>query len=301
MQTFVGLDCGGTTSRVLAVNECGEAVFRGQSGPANLLSTPSDLIERNLRRACEACPAPTAVCGAFAGLVGPEQRALAEELLRGIFPSAEIRAEPDYAAAHAAAPAGTHVTIIAGTGSLVCGRGAQGQLIKAGGRGYLLGDEGSGFRFGQAALIHFLRHPAARSTALTNAVEGLFGALDEATIVGAVYGASAPQPLLARLLPAFAADLDARVAYAESTVAQEASKLAESVTAYVETHLTDLSILRMALAGGVWRATERFEQSFREALESRMPGRTIEIGRITRPPVEGAVILAKELKHGNRE
>ena len=211
-----------------------------------------------------------------------------------IFPGAEVRAETDYAAAHAAAPAGTHVTIIAGTGSLVCGGDADGNLVKTGGWGYLLGDEASGYRFGHAALVHFLRRPSGRTANLLAAVESVFGSREAPAIVSAVYGAPSPQPLLARLLPAFAKDLDAGAAYAEAIAAREQADLAELVALHVETHLFDLPSVRIALAGGVWGRDYRFERFFRLSLEGRLPDKHIEIDRIVRPPVQGAVVLAKE-------
>ena len=301
MRTFVGLDCGGSTSRVLAVDETGEAVFRGQSGPANLLATPEEIVVRNLRKATEGCPPADSVCGAFAGLVGPNERERALALLRDLFPGAEVRAETDYAAAHAAAPPGTHITIIAGTGSLVCGQDAAGRLVKTGGWGYLLGDEGSGFRYGHAALVHFLRRPGGRTANLLAAVESVFGSREAPAIVAAVYQAPSPQPLLARLLPAFAADLDAKAAYAEAIAAREEADLAELVALHVETHLFDHPTVRIALAGGVWNATDRFEALFRRSLEGWLPDRQIVIERIVRPPVQGAVALAKERMIGNGE
>lgn len=294
MATFVGLDCGGSTSRVLAVDETGKAVFRGQSGPANLLATPEEIVVRNLRKASEGCPPATSVCGAFAGLVGPSEKAHAENLLRELFPGASVRAEADYAAAHAAAPAGTHVTIIAGTGSLVCGNDADGNLVKTGGRGYLLGDEGSGYRFGHAALVHFLRRPAARTANLWAAVEAIFGTREDSAIVSRVYQAPSPQPLLARLLPAFAADLDAGAAYAEAIASREQGDLAELVATHIETYLFNQDKVLIALAGGVWNSSERFEHLFRSSLEGWLTNVDIEIDRIVRPPVQGAVELAKE-------
>lgn len=294
MHTFVGLDCGGSTSRVLAVDEMGKAVFRGQSGPANLLATPEEIVIRNLRKASEGCPPATSVCGAFAGLVGPSEKTRAENLLRELFPGAAVRAEADYAAAHAAAPAGTHVTIIAGTGSLVCGNDHDGHLVKTGGRGYLLGDEGSGYRFGHAALVHFLRRPGARTANLWGAVESIFGTREDSAIVSRVYQAPSPQPLLARLLPAFAADLDAGAAYAEAIAAREQTELAELVATHIETYLFELDKVRIALAGGVWNASEQFERLFRTSLQGWLPEVEIEVDRIVRPPVQGAVELAKE-------
>lgn len=301
MRIFVGLDCGGTASRVLAVDEDGEAVFRGQSGGANLLATPDEAIARNLGRVTEGCPPATAVCGAFAGLVGPTERARALRFLGELFPGASLRAEPDYAAAHAAAPSGTDVTVVAGTGSLVCGPDAQGRLVKTGVGGYLLGDEGSGYRLGRAALVHYLRHPRNRSEALQASVAELFPAATDAEIVAALHRAPAPQTLLARLLPAFASDLEAGADYARSTADREEAELAEIVALHARTHLPDRPRVGVALAGGVWKAASGFERRFEAAVRERLPNVAIDVERILRPPVQGAVALAKEHLIGNGE
>ena len=47
---------------------------------------------------------------------------------------------------------GVGVALIAGTGSVAFGRAADGRTIRCGGWGYLLGDEGSGYAIGRAAL-----------------------------------------------------------------------------------------------------------------------------------------------------
>ena len=298
MRTFVGLDCGGTTSRVLAVDERGEVVFRGQSGAANLLATPAGTIERNLRRATAGCPAASFVFGAFAGLVGEDERRRALSLLGNLFPGARIEAEPDYAAAHAAAPEGTGLTVLAGTGSLVCGRDADGRLVKTGGWGYLLGDHGSGYRYGHAALVRYLRRP--HEGPLEIAVENLFGSAEIPSVVSAVYGATAPQSLIARLLPAFAADLDAGEAYAQDALRRETGELAEWVRLHAARYPLGGDTLRIALAGGVWKASLRFEAALRERLQETFADRPVEIERVVRPPVQGAVALALRIDDGNR-
>ena len=55
-------------------------------------------------------------------------------------------------ALEAAIPGGPGVVIISGTGSIAYGRNAAGEAARAGGWGYVLGDEGSGYWIGRAAL-----------------------------------------------------------------------------------------------------------------------------------------------------
>jgi glucosamine kinase len=57
----------------------------------------------------------------------------------------------------AAGGASTGVAVIAGTGSAAWGKNAQGEEARAGGWGYLLGDEGSGYWLGREAVRHSLR------------------------------------------------------------------------------------------------------------------------------------------------
>lgn len=67
--------------------------------------------------------------------------------------SKRIRVLPDYEIAHRAAfGAGGGVLLVASTGSIAYARGENGRSRRAGGLGPLLGDEGSGFWLGRAAV-----------------------------------------------------------------------------------------------------------------------------------------------------
>ena len=85
------------------------------------------------------------------GLWTPKSLAAARRLLR---PWADrITAISDVELAHAAAfSGGPGILVIAGTGSIAIARDRRGRWRRAGGWGQLLGDEGSGFWIGRAAL-----------------------------------------------------------------------------------------------------------------------------------------------------
>ena len=55
-------------------------------------------------------------------------------------------------ALEAGAPDQPGVVVISGTGSIAYGRNREGEAARAGGWGYVLGDEGSGYWIGRAAL-----------------------------------------------------------------------------------------------------------------------------------------------------
>jgi N-acetylglucosamine kinase-like BadF-type ATPase len=294
MGVFVGLDCGGSSSRVLAIDEEGKVLFQGQSGAANLVSTPENRLRKNLAHATDGCPRADYVCGCFAGLISDETRHRGEEHLRQLFPSAKVRAEPDYVAAFYASPEDTDVCVIAGTGSLVCSLGPNG-IVKSGGRGYILGDYGSGYHFGRDALIHYLDSPATCTENLRRAVRDLFHAEDEGTIVAAVYKSPTPAGILAKLAKALGADARDGEPYALESLERNLSLLVEVVERHVRNHVPNNGHVHISLAGGVWKAAAVLRDRFAELAAQSLPDRQVVVSRIVRPPLYGAVELAKEI------
>lgn len=297
MSVVVGLDCGGSTTRLLAVDADGTVVASAQAGPANLMTTPSARLRANLARVAAQCPPAQAVCGCFAGLLGETQREFALGLLGELFPGARKGAEPDYAAALAAAPKGTDLLVIAGTGSLVCSRAGD-VLSKSGGRGYLVGDEGSAAKVGLAGLRRYLDAPERAPDAVREAVVKHFGASDEATVLAALYGDSNPAPRLAKLARAVA-----RAAAVASEwrglVREEAERLAAVVAGHRQRLHGSLGSPTLALAGGLWKVSALYATELAAALEVCDPQANYRLAKAERPPVEGAVALAREMTYGN--
>lgn len=298
MGVYVGLDCGGSSSRVLAVDAGGNVLFQGQSGAANLVSTPESRLRKNLLHATEGCPRATHVCGCFAGLISEEIRARGEDHLRHLFPAAHVRAEPDYTAAFYASPPETDLCIIAGTGSLVCSKGPNG-IVKSGGRGYILGDYGSGYRYGLDAVLHYLDHPQDASDALRAELLRVFGSLEEGQIVPQVYRGATPATLLAKLLKVLGTDARNGEVYALESIRRNTRALTEVVVGHVSRHLPRGDRLTISLAGGVWKAAPHFKEELEAQIGQALPDRQVIAHRITRPPLYGAVELAKEMSIGN--
>ncbi|AIE88105.1 hypothetical protein OP10G_4737 [Fimbriimonas ginsengisoli Gsoil 348] len=278
----------------MAVDEGGHILFQGQSGAANLVSTPDIRLRNNLAHATEGCPRADYVCGCFAGLISDETRRRGEDHLRNLFPHAKVRAEPDYVAALYAAPPETDVCVIAGTGSLVCSAGPAG-IVKSGGRGYLLGDFGSGFQFGRDALLRYLDEPNKVSPTLRQAVVDLFRADDEASIVAAVYKSPTPAGVLGKLAKTLGTDARDGEKYALASIERNLGHLVNVVQRHVERHIPRSERLGVSLAGGVWKAAAIFRERFAELIVEAFPDREVTVSRITRPPLQGAVELAKEI------
>ena len=136
----VGIDAGGTSTRARAVRHR-QIVHEATSGPGNPLAVDSVTMEASYHAALADCPPPAHVAACVAGAGGQEEQGRIAELLMARFPGAQVRVEPDFVAALLAAPAGTDVCVIAGTGSVICSA-TDGGFAVSGGQGWILGDHG---------------------------------------------------------------------------------------------------------------------------------------------------------------
>jgi N-acetylglucosamine kinase-like BadF-type ATPase len=293
---FLGLDCGGSSSRAVALDDEGHLLHQGQSGSANLASTPMFRLRQNLSHATRGCPVPNYVCGCFAGLLTSEDRGRAISLLGEFFPDAVVNAEPDYAAAFFASEPGTDICVIAGTGSLVCSWSGT-SMVKTGGRGYLLGDEGSAFQYGRDALLAYFMNSDVASTPLKKCVIDLFEAEDEATIISRLYRSPSPQAAVAKLAKPLAADAKAGKDYAIASISKNAALLAEVVKKHIGKHLPWKKEINVSLSGGLWKTSSVFVDGLAASLANC--GIEFRMERIKTPPVYGAARLAKEMAIGH--
>jgi N-acetylglucosamine kinase-like BadF-type ATPase len=143
----LGIDVGGSGTRVILL-ESGTVTVRPEGPPMNALLT--DGFAAQLRQIIEAADATAAGVG-MAGLRQPGQaRDLSEALTRQTGRPVHVTGDADSARAGAflGAPG---VVVIAGTGSMASGWNGE-SSARAGGHGFLLGDEGSAYWIGRAAV-----------------------------------------------------------------------------------------------------------------------------------------------------
>ena len=149
---ILGIDAGGSGTRV-ALLENGTVTVRPPGPPMNALLT--DGFAGHLRRIIEAADATAAGIG-MPGIRLPGQaRDLSVELTRQTGCPVHVTGDADSARAGAflGAPG---VVVIAGTGSMASGWNGQ-SSARAGGHGFLLGDEGSAYWIGREAVRAALR------------------------------------------------------------------------------------------------------------------------------------------------
>ena len=203
----LGIDGGGSKTLALVAGASGEVLGRGEAGPSNYQVIGLEAALSSLEAATEAALANAgrnrrdlgAACVGLAGVARPaDHERLAAWAARSL-PGVPITIANDAQLVMAAGtPHGWGVALICGTGSIVMGRSPDGRTARAGGWGYLLGDEGSGYAIGLAALRAVMRAHDGRGprTDLVHAVLARYDLDDPSALVARLYQrvASAARP-----------------------------------------------------------------------------------------------------------
>lgn len=183
------------------------------------------------------------------------------------------------------------VALIAGTGSVAYGRAHDGRTQLRGGWGYLLGDEGSGYAIGRAALQHALRSLESSTThrPLVNAVLSAIGVNKVLELTRAIYGSDQPRVAIAAVAPYVTAFADDGDPDARSIIDDAANDLAELVARTVQAIEPVSPPVVLAVAGGVLLSSKRLRDQLQFAL--RRDGPECEMRRVEEP-LAGCVRLA---------
>ena len=294
---YLGVDGGQSSTVALICNEQGRIVGHGRGGPCNHVSGPEgrekffQAVGGCLHSAgLEACFDPrssefASACLGFSG--GAEDKVgYTKELIK----SARYHVTHDAEIALTGATGGEPgIITIAGTGSIAFGRNADGKLARAGGWGYIFGDEGGAFDIARQAVRAALYMEEGWGTE-TILLERLLQATKSATA--------------SQLLHQFYAEFDrvaiARLAPLVTAAAQEGDPSALQIVEYAAHHLANLAIgvYRMlfhrgqlpavSFIGGVFES--KFVLSgFKREIKSEMG---VEAAAPMYPPAAGALLQA---------
>src|SRR5262245_13319697 len=167
----LGIDAGGTKTVCLLADERGTVLGEARAGGANLQTAGELEVEKVLYRVMESAIggrdiSPDAICLGIAGVDRDEDAEAVRGIMRRIgFKARTLVVNDALVALVAGAGDRAGVVIVAGTGSIAYGHDGRGRAARAGGWGYLLGDEGSGFWIGRRALSAVVRHADGRGPA----------------------------------------------------------------------------------------------------------------------------------------
>ena len=261
MSVYVGIDGGGTQARAVVVDAEGHELSRVTGGagivdaraPDRAADAMAELTMRALEAAGAASPAAV-LCCALAGAGRQAQRdAVGNALLARRVARDVIVVGDAEAAMYDAFGGGDGVLLIAGTGSIAWARHGK-NVVRVGGWGMLLGDEGSAYDIGMRSLRAVARAHDGRAveTALTAAVLEHCGLREPTDLIA--WTSNASKADVAALAPLTLAAATAEDAIALHIREQAVTQLALLVvTATQRVHLTAARVVTM---GGVLQDDE---------------------------------------------
>jgi N-acetylglucosamine kinase-like BadF-type ATPase len=257
----LGIDAGGTKTVCLVADEQGRVLGSARGPGANLASLGELEVEKVLHEVMEQAMlgqsgAPAVICLGIAGVDRAEDAAIIRSIMRRIGNKAPVLVVNDaLIALEAGAGDGPGIVLIAGTGSICYGRNERGQAARAGGWGYILADEGSGWWMGQRAIQAVMRQADGRgpATSLTSRVLAHFGVTDASMLVFEVYYHDPRRRLIAGLGPALQASVDEGDAVAREIVADAAGELALAARSVAEKLEMRGAQFPLVLSGGAFR------------------------------------------------
>lgn len=277
MTLYVGVDGGGSKTRVVAVDQAGavrldaetegcDLPARGEAHVKRVLAEVHSLVAGAARTAGGASELRLAL-----GLPAYGETAAWDDALRRLAADAfggwRYRLYNDVRLAlEGALPEGPGVLVLSGTGSMAWGKDAAGTEARAGGWGPLLGDEGSGYDLGLRGLRAAFKDADGRGPG-TRLLDGLLRELQAGDVHAALALLSAlPQPprariaALARVVLGAAEQGDAVAAALVEDAARELADHVEALAARLQLG-TDAAV---SVAGGVFRSPLLGERLARE-------------------------------------
>jgi N-acetylglucosamine kinase-like BadF-type ATPase len=242
---------------------------------------------------------PAAICLGIAGVDRQDDAAIVRGIMKRIGFKARVLVVNDaLVALEAGIPGQPGVVIISGTGSIAYGRNRDNEAARAGGWGYVLGDEGSGYWIGRAALRAVLRASDERGprTALTPLLLRHFGVSQAQSLLHEVYHTN--------LKPSAIGALARCVQQAFGEGDQVAIGILRSAADELEG--SGLSVSRrlgllgqafeFVLSGGIFLAVPWLKDELQRRLPVSARGSSVRL--LDREPAAGAVALALQEARG---
>ncbi len=294
----LGIDAGATKTVCQLADEAGRLVAEARGGGANLQASGELEVEKVLHRVMEEALAdrgvvPTAICLGMAGVDRPEDAAVVRGIMTRIGYKARILVVNDaLIALEAGVGDAPGVVIVAGTGSIVYGRNARWEAARAGGWGYLLGDEGSGYWMGRLALRAVVREgdKRGRPTLMTPRVLGHFGVERPSDLIRQVYRHAVQPTAIAALAAHVQAAAAAGDAVAAGIIESGAQALTAAAVAVAGRLALQATAFDLVLAGGIFRAVPLLSEHVTALLARSLPGARVR--PLACEPAAGAVRLA---------
>lgn len=279
---YLGVDGGQSSTVAIVGDQSGAVLGLGRSGPCNHITGPearARFDEAIVGAVAEACRAASldassttfaVACFGFSGGTADK-----EDYTRALIRADRFIITHDAAIALSGATAGEPgIIMISGTGSIAFGRNSRGVSARAGGWGYVYGDEGSGFDLTRQALRAALRHEEGwgPQTLLRDLLLRATGAASANDLLHRFYTPEFSRPSIAALAVLVSEAAREGDSEAERLLLDAATQLANYVEAIHHRLFEPSERVPIAYIGGVFKSSlllEGFIKSVHDRLDSR--------------------------------
>jgi N-acetylglucosamine kinase-like BadF-type ATPase len=308
---ILSVDGGGTSTEVILADLDGKILGEGTSGPSNPKAVGTEGSMMALDQGIAAAfsnagiePGPVAVASlGLAGFDRDEDHLILKAWAGGqsVVPIGRLLMTNDGQLVLAAGtPDGWGVGIIGGTGSIAVGQSPDGKSARAGGWGFLIGDEGSAYKL----VLDTLRFVAksidgrmpreATSESFTNAILKALGVTgDSMGLVSIIYEPSMNRTKIAGFAPQIIEAIRAEPRFVSVFLKPAGVELAEAAAAVARKLALPPGPLPLGLAGSFLIMTPEIKSALISHLERI--GYQPQVTDVERPALGGLVLARKSL------
>ncbi|TCP30978.1 N-acetylglucosamine kinase-like BadF-type ATPase [Scopulibacillus darangshiensis] len=301
MEYIIGIDGGGTKSRLLLVDSKDNLLAVCEGGPSNINATSADqiksvlqeLVYESLNKTGLKLSQCISVCIGTAGAGRPAEKEIVRAILKEIGFSKKIIVTNDVETAlYGGVDGNEGVVVISGTGSICFGRNKKGQTYRCGGWGHVIGDEGSGYDIGKRVV-----------TAVMKSFDGRGPKTEMKNLLLNKLKVHHPEELIQYI---YRNDIGKKEIASLAEIASEAcsdhDEAAHSIIKYAahELYLSAVTVLNhleisegiLSTGGGALNKNLYLRQAFTQLVNRSHP--LIQVIPMKRDAAWGAVIMAKE-------
>ncbi len=302
MKYLIGMDGGGTKTACIATDLDGNILHKCSGGPSNFLIIGTDKVSETLFSLITECKEKlNAAYDDFGcvviGTTGAGRRVDADRLQNAFREYCKAKnykvnfyVDSDARIALESAFSGKPGSImIAGTGSIMFGKDAEGKIHRVGGFGRFIGDQGSGYTIGRLGLTMMGKHFDGRGheTLLAKLMAEKFDIKTQEELIIQVYKNNFDIASAAPLVIQAAEQGDE---VCQHIIEEESYELVLHIIAMSKK--LKLPELNLSLIGSLVTTDNFFARTFKNKVIKFAPNTTIK--EADYPPAMGAIFLAKE-------
>jgi len=303
MKYLIGMDGGGTKTISVITDLSGNKLYECTGGPSNILTYDADSISQVIYDLAQKCLSYldadfSDLHMIMVGTAGAGRRNDAERLEKSLISLIKskgilfdkIFVESDARIALEGAFSGRPGSIlIAGTGSIMLGKDAEGNIHRVGGFGRILADDGSGYSIGKQALNAIAKDLDGRGdhTEITKLAETRFNILSPEILITKIYRENFDVASAVTLVFT-AADNKDKVAL------EIIDKETDALLLHILSMFKKLNqpSMNLAFIGGIISSNNVFSRALRFKISSTLM--TVNLIEPENPPEMGAILMLKK-------